>query len=202
MKPYSSLCLIAKGHRLRLSDLLTGMLMASGNDAAYTVAVTTARAVYPDEYLTDIQAVERFSGLMNDFASKIGMQNSHFTTPEGWDDANQYTTVRDLLTLSEYALSIPVMRDIVGTYQKYIVFVSGENVTWTDTNNILNPNSPYYIPYALGMKTGTTADAGNCHIGAYTINGKTYISIVVGCKTNADRYNLTLKFISELEELL
>ena len=140
VKPYSSLCLIAKGHRLRLSDLLTGMLMASGNDAAYTVAVTTARAVYPDEYLTDIQAVERFSGLMNDFASKIGMQNSHFTTPEGWDDANQYTTVRDLLTLSEYALSIPVIRDIVGTYQKYIVFVSGENVTWTNTNNILNPN--------------------------------------------------------------
>lgn len=202
VKPYSSLCLIAKGHRLRLSDLLTGMLMASGNDAAYTVAVTTARAVYSDEYLTDIQAVERFSGLMNDFASKIGMQNSHFTTPEGWDDANQYTTVKDLLTLSEYALSIPVIRDIVGTYQKYIVFVSGENVTWTNTNNILNPNSPYYIPYALGMKTGTTADAGNCHIGSYTINEKTYISVVVGCETNADRYNLTLKLISELEELL
>ena len=50
--------------------------------------------------------------------------------------------------------------------------------------------------------TGTTADAGNCHIGAYTINEKTYISVVVGCETNADRYNLTLKLISELEELL
>ena len=52
------------------------------------------------------------------------------------------------------------------------------------------------------MKTGTTADAGNCHIGSYTINEKTYISVVVGCETNADRYNLTLKLISELEELL
>lgn len=199
VKPYSSLCLIQQGHRLKLYDLLTGMLMASGNDAAYTVAVSTARAVYPDISMTDAEAVQYFSELMNDFAKNIGMQNSHFVNPEGWDNDNQYTTVSDLLILAEYAVSIPEIREITGTYQKYVVFDSGENVTWTNSNNMLNPNNPYYCSSAVGLKTGTTENAGNCLIGAFNKDGKLYISVVVGCNTNADRYNLTLKILSNYD---
>lgn len=197
VKPYSSLCLIQPGHCLKLYDLLTGMLMASGNDAAYTVAVSTARTVYPDISMTDAEAVWYFSGLMNDFAKNIGMKNSNFVNPEGWDDDNQYTTVSDLLMLAEYAVSVPEIREITGTYQKYVVFDSGENVTWTNSNNMLNPDSPYYCPNAVGLKTGTTDNAGNCLIGAFNKNGKLYISVVIGCNTNADRYNLTLKMLSD-----
>ena len=101
MRSGSSLCLIRPGHKLKLYDLLTGMLMASGNDAAYTVAVTTARAVKTDTAKTDAQAVAYFSELMNSYASSIGMKDSHFTTPEGWDDASQYTTVSDPHRLDE-----------------------------------------------------------------------------------------------------
>ncbi|MDE6519593.1 MAG: hypothetical protein K2K91_03910 [Ruminococcus sp.] len=197
VKPYSSLCLIQQGHRLKLYDLLTGMLMASGNDAAYTVAVSTARAVYPDISMTDSEAVQYFSGLMNDFAKNIGMQNSNFVNPEGWDDNNQYTTVSDLLILAEYAISVPEIREITGTYQKYVVFDSGENITWTNSNNMLNPNSPYYCQNAVGLKTGTTDNAGNCLIGTFIKNNKLYISVVTGCNTTADRYNLTLKMLSD-----
>ncbi len=197
VKPYSSLCLIQQGHRLKLYDLLTGMLMASGNDAAYTVAVSTARTVYPDISMTDSEAVQYFSGLMNDFAKNIGMQNSNFVNPEGWDDDNQYTTVSDLLILAEYAMTVPEIREITDTYQKYVVFDSGENVTWTNSNNMLNPNSPYYCSSAVGLKTGTTDNAGNCLIGAFTKNDKLYISVVIGCNTTADRYNLTLKLLND-----
>lgn len=197
VKPYSSLCLIQQGNRLKLYDLLTGMLMASGNDAAYTVAASTARAVYPDIYMSDTEAVQCFSGLMNDFAENIGMHNSHFVNPEGWDDDNQYTTVSDLLILAEYAMNVPEIREITGTYQKYVVFDSGENVTWTNSNNMLNPNSPYYCPIAAGLKTGTTDNAGNCLIGVFIKNNKSYISVVTGCNTNADRYNLTLKLLND-----
>ncbi|MCM1506030.1 MAG: dockerin type I domain-containing protein [Ruminococcus flavefaciens] len=196
VKPYSSLCLIQQGQRLKLYDLLTGMLMASGNDAAYTVAVSTARAVYPDIPMTDYEAVQYFSGLMNSFAENIGMQNSHFVNPEGWDDDNQYTTVSDLLILAEYAMNIPEIREIAGTYQKYVVFDSGENVTWTNSNSLLNPDSPYYCPNAVGLKTGTTADAGNCLIGAFNKNNKLYISVVIGCNTTSERYELTLKLLN------
>ena len=197
VKSGSSLCLIKPGHKLKLYDLLTGMLMASGNDAAYTVAVATARAVKPDTAMTDAQAVAYFSELMNEYASSLGMKNSHFTTPEGWDDANQYTTVSDLLILANHAFSIPEIKTITGTYQKKVYFVSGENVTWTNTNALLNPNSTYYCADAVGIKTGTTANAGNCLIAAFERNGKTYLSAVVGCNTGNDRYELTLKMLSQ-----
>ena len=197
VKSGSSLCLIRPGHKLKLYDLLTGMLMASGNDAAYTVAVTTARAVKTDTAMTDAQAVAYFSELMNSYASSIGMKDSHFTTPEGWDDASQYTTVSDLLILANHAFSIPEIKTITGTYQKKVYFVSGENITWTNTNALLNPNSAYYCADAVGIKTGTTASAGNCLIAAFERNGKTYLSAVVGCSTGNDRYELTRKMLSQ-----
>lgn len=197
VKSGSSLCLIKSGHKLKLYDLLTGMLMASGNDAAYTVAVATARAAKPDTAMTDSQAVAYFSELMNNYASSLGMKDSHFTTPEGWDDASQYTTVSDLLILANHAFSIPEIKTITGIYQKKVYFVSGENITWTNTNALLNPNSTYYCADAVGIKTGTTANAGNCLIAAFERNGKTYLSAVVGCNTGNDRYELTLKMLSQ-----
>lgn len=197
VKPQSSLCLIQKGHRLRLYDLLTGMLMASGNDAAYSVAVATARTVFSDIYMTDQQAVICFAELMNSYADSIGMKNSHFTTPEGWDDSQQYTTAYDLLILAEHAYSIPEIREITGTSQKYVVFASGENITWKSTNYLLDSYSTYYCQYAVGMKTGTTANAGNCLIAVFEKNEKTYFSVVTGCNSNSDRYVLILNLSSE-----
>ncbi|MCH5204283.1 MAG: D-alanyl-D-alanine carboxypeptidase [Oscillospiraceae bacterium] len=192
----SSVCLILPGHRLTLCDLITGMLMASGNDAAYTVAVGTARALDPDASMTDMEAVEKFCGLMNDFAKELGMSNSHFTTPDGSDDDGQYTTVSDLLMLAKYALSVPEICEIAGTYRKYVVFESGENITWTNSNKLLCPESRFYSEYAVGLKTGTTSRAGNCLIAAFKKDGKTYISIAAGCFMDMDRYELTLKNFS------
>lgn len=197
----SSRCLILPGHGLKLYDLITGMLLASGNDAAYTVAVSTARAVNPDISMTDREAVDHFCGLMNDFAKKLGMKNSNFTTPDGSDSEDQYTTVTDLLLLSEYALSVPDIYEISSAYQKYVIFESGENITWTNSNKLLCPDSRFYSEYALGMKTGTTNRAGKCLIAVFVKNGKTYISIIAGCFTDSDRYRLTLKNFSAYADL-
>ena len=198
VQPGSSLCLIRPGHKLKLYDLLTGMLMASGNDAAYTVAAAVGRAICPYDYImSDSQAVDYFVSEMNQYASQLGMKNSHFVSPEGWDYNDQYSTVSDLLILAQHAFSIPEIKTITGTYQKYVVFASGENITWTNTNALLNPNSPYYCPEAAGIKTGTTANAGNCLIAAFNRNGKTYISAVIGCASSNERYELTLKMLSK-----
>lgn len=192
----SSVCLIAPGHRLKLRDLIRGMLMKSGNDAAYTVAVSVARAGIP-ENLPDSIAVERFCGLMNDLAREIGMTNSRFTTPDGSDSPEQYTTARDLSVLTKYALSFAEIREIVSEYQKYVVFESGENITWENTNRLLNPDDEFYRRDAIGMKTGTTSKAGNCLIAAFSQKGGTYISVVMGCDTDEERYSSTLSLISE-----
>lgn len=196
--PKSSVCLILKGHRLKLYDLITGMLMASGNDAAYTVAVSVARIVNPETEMSDTEAVGYFCTLMNDLAQELEMTNSRFVTPDGWDSEDQYTTPSDLLKLAVYCISIPEIREIASTFQKYVVFESGENITWTNTNKMLDPDSKFYSSNAVGMKTGTTKKAWNCLIAAFEKEGKTYISVVTGCKTDSDRYRRTLK----LEQLI
>ena len=197
VKPNSSLCYIRKGEQLRFFDLLTGMLMASGNDAAYTVAVTTARIAYPGLEMDDATAVSYFTDMMNSLAAMLGMGSSHFVNPEGWEHADHYTTVADLITLADYAFSLPIIRQITGVHEKTVTFETGEVAEWTNTNRLLDPDSPFYCPDAFGIKTGTTSKAGCCIIGAFSRGGKTYISAVVGCKTNIDRYQLTLEMLNQ-----
>lgn len=188
----SSLCLIKKGHRLKLHDLLAGMLIASGNDAAYTVAVNTARSVNSNENMSDKEALTCFSALMNTAAVTAGAHHSHFVTPDGFDEAEQYTTIEDLAAICRYALTFKEIRDIVKCSEKHVVFESGENVTWKNSNQLLNPKSSYYFSAATGMKTGTTPLAGKCLIGLADINDKTYIAVVAGCDSEESRYNSVL----------
>ena len=184
----SSLCLIKPGHRLNLRDLLTGMLMCSGNDAAYTVAVNVAREVSGNTNMSNSEAITYFSELMNNYARSLGATNSNFTNPDGWDDENQYSTVYDLAIISAHAIQINEIRSIVSSKSKYVVFESGENITWKNTNALLQPKSKYYLPQVIGLKTGTTANAGNCLIAVVNINGVEYISVVIGCESDSARY--------------
>ncbi|NLT08238.1 MAG: D-alanyl-D-alanine carboxypeptidase [Ruminococcus sp.] len=197
--PYSSLAYLEVGSTLTVRELITGMLMSSGNDAAYTLAVSAARAAEPDVEMTDQAAVKRFCKLMNSFAADIGMKNSNFTTPDGWDDYEQHTTVSDLLVLAKYALSQKEIMAVAGTYQKDVELPSGENLTWTNSNLLLDPYGDFYCKEATGLKTGTTLEAGNSLLASFNIGGKTYISAVVGCEEDEDRYELTLKLISEVK---
>ena len=197
----SSVCYISIGNRLKVRDLLTGMLLNSGNDAAYTAAVCTARVANPGKELGDREAVEVFCTMMNELAAEIGMNNSHFANPDGWDDNDQYVTAADLVKLSIFALDNPVIREIVQTYQKYVVFESGESITWTNTNALLDPDSRYYCEEAIGMKTGTTDSAGCCLAAAFERKGKTYVSIVTGCYESDDSFELTKKFYTKITKL-
>lgn len=198
VQPYSSLCYLQIGNMLTLEELITGMLMASGNDAAYTIAVSVARALKPDIYMTDDEAVQYFCELMNNFACDLGMTQSNFVNPDGWDNDEQYTTVADLIKITEYVLSVPEIMEIAGTYQKHIQIYSGEFYTWTNSNLLLDPYSDYYCENAVGMKTGTTVNAGNSLIAVFQKNERNYISIVTGCQSDTDRYDLTLTLYKNL----
>lgn len=195
----SSVCFLSIGNRLTVRDLLTGMLLSSGNDAAYTAAVSAARDANPDKELSDDEAVTAFCGMMNELAGEIGMTGSHFSDPDGWDEDDHYVTAADLVKLSAYVLRDPVIREIVGTHQKYVEFVSGENITWTNTNSLLDPDSSFYCDACIGLKTGTTDNAGCCLAAAFTKNEKTYITVVSGCAESDERYELTLKLFERAE---
>lgn len=200
LHPHSSLCLIQCGHRMYLLDLLAGMLMASGNDAAYTAAVVTARAVSPAQAADDAAALHVFAGLMNETAAEIGMTESRFVWPDGWDDPEQFTTCSDLLILAEYALKQAEIQSIAAMQRTHIVFLSGENVNWTNTNLLLDPESRYYCADAVGLKTGTSAQAGFCLLGGFVRGGKTYLTAAAGCESGADRYALTAELCEMIPE--
>lgn len=197
VQPDSSLCYIYQGQQLTVEDLVTGMLMASGNDAAYTLAVNAAREIFPDTYMTDYQAVERFCGLMNEFAADLGMKNSHFVTPDGWDNDDQYTTASDLTILARYAMTVPEIRSAAGCCEKQVTIASGEVFVWHNSNKLIDPDSDFYNKSVFGLKTGSTLNAGNCLIAAFESGGLNYISIVAGCETDYDRYDLSLRLINK-----
>ena len=195
VQPNASTSFIGRGHRLTLKQLLMGMLLPSGCDASYTIAVNVARAVAEDPSMSDGAAVEYFCGLMNDLAAELGAVNSHFVNPDGWDDENHYTTVRDMAVFAAYAMENETLREIVSTPEKWVMFVSGENITWRNSNALLHAESAYYHPGAVGMKTGTTDAAGNCLLSVIEENGVMYIAVVAGSPTRSGRYEDTLKLL-------
>lgn len=197
VQPESSLCYISQGQQITAEDLIAGMMMASSNDAAYALAVNTARKVSADTNMTDYQAVEYFCGLMNSFATELGMKNSNFVSPDGWDTSGQYTTASDLLILARYAAGVPEIRKAADCYEKQVTILSGEGFTWHNSNKLLDPYSEFYRKDASGLKTGSTVSAGNNLIAVFEINGLTYLTVVTGCESDYDRYYLTLQLINE-----
>ena len=196
---YSSLCYIYKNQRIKLSDLLTGMLLCSGNDAAYTIAANVGRYVNGKSTLGDKEAVEYFCSLMNDYVKKIGAVNSNFTTPDGSDSEGQYSTVNDLAIITAHAMKNQTIATITSTNYKKVVFVSGQIAKWTNTNELIHPESPYYTECVSGFKTGGTELAGKCLSATFTVNGVDYIAIVMGCEDNDARYENILELINSIK---
>lgn len=194
----SSLCWIEEGDVVSVLGLLYGLLLPSGNDAAYTFAVNTARSVSGDPDLNDRHAVAYFCRLMNHMASELGMNDSHFADPDGWDDANHYTTVSDLIKLAKYSLTVPLIREIIAAPDVLVEFVEGTDAHWFNGNLLLWEESRYYNEYATGMKTGATDDAGYCMIAVFEKNGKTYLDIVMGSEEIEDRYEKIAQLFDEI----
>ena len=183
----SSLCFIQSGQKVTLYDLLTGMLLASGNDAAYTVAVNVARAVSGNS-LPAGEAIAYFVQLMNDFGVEIGLTNSHFVNPDGWDAENHYMSVHDIVTAAAYAMQLDVFREIVAKPSYFATFVSGQTVQWQNSNQMMNTASPFYVEGISGIKTGTTPAAGRCLIAVYHDEARDLIVVSMGNPTDEERY--------------
>ena len=195
----SSLAYIYKGQRIKLSDLLTGMLLCSGNDAAYTIATNVGRHASGDSTLGDKEAVAYFCTLMNDYVKKIGAVNSNFTTPDGSDNEGQYSTVNDLAIITAHAMKNKTVAEITSTHYKKVVFVSGQIAKWTNTNELIHPDSRYYTECVSGFKTGGTEMAGKCLSATFTKHGVEYIAIVMGCEDNDARYKNILELINSIK---
>ncbi len=184
----SSLAYIQKGHRLTMQTLLEGSLIPSGNDTSYTIAAAVGRVLANDNTLTAKDAVDVFVKAMNDRAKELGMKHSTFTTPDGFDDSKQLVTASDMAILSAEFMKHSELLDITRLHRIDATFASGQTITWTNTNHLLDPENEYYIPDCIGLKTGSSEYSGYCIISGYEHNGKQYAIIVMNGASNG-RWN-------------
>lgn len=169
----SSRAWLNQGDILTVRQLLIALMLPSGNDAAYALAVHTGRKISGDNSLADEQAVGVFMDAVNKKARDLGAKNSNFVAPDGYDAEGQYTTASDLAVLAKACLENPCIAEIVASYISYEKWVNDREVTYYNTNELLNPDSSYYYPEAIGIKTGTSDLAGASLVSAAVINGKT-----------------------------
>ncbi|BDQ54351.1 hypothetical protein EfsSVR2330_18620 [Enterococcus faecalis] len=181
----SSRAWLMQGDTLTVRQLLVALMLPSGNDAAYTLAVNTGKKIAGDKWLSNAQSIDVFMDKVNQKAKSLGAENSNFVVPDGYDADGQYTTAYDLAIIAKACLDDPCISEIVASYSSYEKWSNGREVTYNNTNELLNPNSPYYRPEVIGLKTGTSSLGGACIVSAAAINGNTYICAVMGSTEDA-----------------
>lgn len=186
------------GDELTIGQLLDALLLPSGNDAAYALAVFAGRKICGDDSVSIDTALKEFLGAMNKKAAKIGAAHSHFVTPDGYDAKGQYTTAKDLAIIAREFLKSAILRDIVKNPQITDTWVSGQTVTYSNTNELIQPESPYYYKAAAGLKTGSSDDAGCCLVSCAYIKKEPYICVIMG-STKEGRWQDSIKLYDSIQ---
>ena len=165
------------GDKITIKDLLYGLMLCSGNDAAVALAEHAGG---------DIQG---FAELMNKKASELGLANTHYESPHGLDSDGHYTTAYELAILTDYALKNETFSKIVGT-KNYTVTINGYPKNLSNTNELLgNLNGVY------GVKTGFTNGANRCLVTACKRDNMDIICVVLGADTKNFRTQDSIKLI-------
>ena len=166
------------GDKITIRDLLYGLMLRSGNDAAVALAEHTSGNV------------ENFTELMNQKSVNLGLTNTHFETPHGLDSDEHYTTAYELAILSNYALNNKIFVQIVGT-KSYTVTINGYPKQLSNTNELLGNFNGIY-----GIKTGFTNGANRCLVTACKRGNMDIICVVLGADTKKFRTQDSIKLIN------
>jgi len=177
--PDSTLARLKKGQVLTVRNLIEGMLVPSGNDAAYVIAAYVGRKALKSDKASLKDAIFEFINLMNNKAKSLGAINSCFKTPDGYDAIGQYTTAYDMGLIGLAAAASEVIVEVCKKSTARNVFVDGYDVTWVNTNSLIKKDSPKYYPYCIGLKTGTSTMAGKCLISLAKNGDKEVLSVVM-----------------------
>lgn len=169
---------LSTNDKISVQDLLYGLMLCSGNDAATCLAETCSGSV------------EDFSILMNSKATELGLTSTSFVTPHGLDNDNHFTTAYDFAILTDYALNNPLFKQIVGT-KYYTVTINGFSKQIHNTNELLGSVQGVY-----GVKTGYTSKAGRCLISAASRENLDIVVVVFGADTKSIRNNDSMKLIN------
>lgn len=163
--------------KITMNDLLYGLMLKSGNDAAVAIAETVGGSV------------EGFAELMNEKAKELKLENTHYVTPHGLDDPEHYTTAVELAKLADYALQNETFAKIVNT-KNYTVTINGYPKSISNTNELLG-----YLEGVNGVKTGFTNNAGRCLVTSVNRTGFEIITVILQADTKKFRTADSIKLI-------
>ena len=169
---------LSTNDQITVEDLLYGLMLCSGNDAAVALA----------EFVGG--NVSGFADMMNSKATSLGLVNTHFVTPHGLDNDDHYTTAYELSLLADYALKNDIFKNIVGT-KSHQISINGNSKTLSNTNELLGNLSGVY-----GVKTGFTNGANRCLVTSTKRDNLDIICVVLGCDTKKNRTQDSTKLIT------
>jgi D-alanyl-D-alanine carboxypeptidase (penicillin-binding protein 5/6) len=158
------------GQRISVRDLLTGLILRSGNDAAYDLALAAAGTE------------RRFVGQMNRYAAALGLSDTHYANPIGLDQRGNHSSARDLAALTEQLLRIPAFARIAASRSALLRSVHPRRRIAT-VNELLR-----MAPWVTGVKTGHTLGARYVLVGSGRRKGVELIAVAIGAPTDEDRF--------------
>lgn len=162
---------LKEGEVLTLQELLYGLMLQSGNDAAVALAIYCGGTV------------EGFAELMNDKAHRLGLKNTHFVNPHGLDAPEHYSTARDLAILAAYAMENPIFASTV----------SAKNVT-IGQRYLRNHNKLLWqVQGADGVKTGFTKAAGRILVSSAVRQGRRIIAVTINAPNDWEDHKTLLE---------
>ena len=170
---------IKEGETVTVEDLLYGLMLPSGNEAAYMLARHVAGSY------------EAFVDMMNKRAEELGCTGTHFVNPCGLHDDNHYTTAHDLYKIAYAAMQDETFADIADTVQWNMskTNMQEERKVLTTNQLIFSSYQPWAYAYCKGIKTGNTSQAGNCFVGYAEYGDAKLYSVVMGCDSSSLEYS-------------
>lgn len=183
----ASMCGFQKGESVKMEDLLYGLLLLSGADAAIALAIHIGGTY------------DNFVQMMNDKAQELGMTKTVFKNPHGLHESGHVTCAEDMARLARYAMKFPAFAKIVGT-GKYtptdtdVNKYSEKNKVWYNSNKLVNGNSTFGYDYATGVKTGFTTPAGHTLISSAEKENQSLVAVVLKDTANGKWVNSITMF--------
>lgn len=181
--PYTTLR-YSKGDEIRMKDLIYAALVLSDNGSATALAEHTSGSV------------EAFAERMNQKALSLGCPDTNFVNPHGLDAKNHYSTARDLAVIAGYAMNNDKFSQAVKTKKYGFTSLKKKKYySFKSTDKLLGE-----VSGVVGIKTGTTGNAGCCFVGDFRYKGKDYITVVLGAKKDAQRWEDTRALIRYIKK--
>ncbi|OFZ66476.1 MAG: peptidase [Betaproteobacteria bacterium RBG_16_56_24] len=167
--------LLKPGQTVTVDELLHGLIVQSGNDAAVTLALNIAGSE------------AGFVGMMNEEAKRLGMNNTHFANPAGLAESQHYSSATDMALLAA-----AIIRD----YPQHYPLFSARNYTFNNVTQANRNRLLWLDPYADGLKTGHTESAGYCMVGSAKRDNRRLISVIFGADTDSLRATESQKLLN------